>query len=81
VTSLYIRNGPYEYQGGVNRSALLSLAAGVILALVGLVCSPLRWLYNYSWFVGFAVAGATYWISMCRRSLPMESAEMIEGVE
>jgi NCS1 family nucleobase:cation symporter-1 len=30
------------------------------VALVGLVVEPLRWLYNYAWFVGFVVSGALY---------------------
>jgi cytosine/uracil/thiamine/allantoin permease len=36
------------------------------VALVGLVAPPLRWLYDYAWFVGFAVAGAVYFVSMKR---------------
>lgn len=64
VASLYQRGGPYEYRHGVNPRAIFSLAAGVILALIGLVVPSLRWLYNYSWFVGFVVAGGVYYASM-----------------
>jgi len=32
--------------------------------LIGLLVPPLRWLYDYAWFVGFLVASAAYWISM-----------------
>ncbi len=63
VESLYQRGGAYEYRSGVNPRAMFSLATGVILALIGLVVPALRWLYNYSWFVGFAVAGAVYYAS------------------
>ena len=61
---LYRRNGMYEYRDGVNWRAMLALSAGVIVALCGLFVPPLRWLYDYSWFVGFAVAGAVYYVTM-----------------
>jgi len=40
--------------------ALVSLVLGVVVALLGLVIPPLRWLYDYAWFVGFAVSALTY---------------------
>jgi NCS1 family nucleobase:cation symporter-1 len=67
VSSLYRRNGIYEYRKGINPPAMFSLAAGIAVALGGLVVPPLRWLYNYSWFVGFAVAGIVYYICMRRK--------------
>lgn len=67
VSSLYRRNGIYEYRKGINPPAMFSLAAGIAVALGGLVVPPLRWLYNYSWFVGFAVAGIVYYIGMRRK--------------
>jgi nucleobase:cation symporter-1, NCS1 family len=66
VDDLYRRNGVYEYDHGVNYRALLALALGIIIALLGLVLPPLRWLYDYAWFVGFLVAGASYIILMQR---------------
>jgi NCS1 family nucleobase:cation symporter-1 len=61
---LYCRNGIYEYANGWNGRAVLSLAAGVALALVGLAVPPLKWLYDYAWFVGFAVSAAVYIAAM-----------------
>jgi len=58
--SLYHRGGPYEYSQGFNPRALCALALGVLLALCGLVIPPLRFLYDYAWFVGFFVAAAAY---------------------
>lgn len=58
--SLYRREGPYEYCGGVNPRALVALAAGVLAALIGLVVPDLRFLYDYAWFVGFGVAALVY---------------------
>jgi nucleobase:cation symporter-1, NCS1 family len=68
VPSLYRRNGPYEYREGVNATAMLALAAGVGGALIGLVVPPLRWLYDYAWFVGFAIAAAVYFLLTRRKS-------------
>jgi len=69
VTHLYHRNGIYEYDRGVNYRAIASLGLGIVVALVGLVVPPLRWLYDYAWFVGFLVAGTFYVILMQRAPL------------
>src|SRR5580700_3959765 len=60
LTDLYIRDGIYEYTGGVNYRAMAALAAGVAVALVGLVIPAVRFLYDYAWFVGFVVSGAIH---------------------
>ena len=64
VEDLYRRGGEYEYNGGLNPRALLSLVLGVAVALLGLVIKPLRWLYDYAWFVGFGVSALTYLVLM-----------------
>src|SRR5205823_10143748 len=53
VRDLYLRGGEYEYTNGVNVRALLSLALGIAVALLGLAVPAVRWLYDYAWFVGF----------------------------
>ena len=60
VADLYRRGGVYEYRNGVNPRALISLAAGIIVALTGTVVPGLRWLYDYAWFVGFGVSAVVY---------------------
>ena len=67
VPELYQRGCAYEYSNGVNYRAMPALAAGILLALLGLVVPPLRWLYDYAWFVGFLVSGAVYLAAMKRR--------------
>ncbi|HVB08319.1 MAG TPA: NCS1 family nucleobase:cation symporter-1, partial [Candidatus Acidoferrales bacterium] len=61
---LYQRGGRYEYSRGINWRAVVALAAGVGVAFIGLVVPPLRVLYNYAWFVGFAVSFGAYFILM-----------------
>jgi nucleobase:cation symporter-1, NCS1 family len=60
---LYRRGGQYEYSRGFHWQAIAALAAGAGVAFIGLVVPPLRVLYNYAWFVGFAVSFLTYFAS------------------
>ena len=64
VDDLYLRGGAYEYSRGFNWLAIAALAAGAGTALVGLVVPSLRTLYDYSWFVGFAVSFVAYYALM-----------------
>ncbi|HYL37628.1 MAG TPA: NCS1 family nucleobase:cation symporter-1 [Bryobacteraceae bacterium] len=78
VDDLYRRQGVYEYQRGVNFRAVFALAAGIVVALMGLVVAPLRWLYDYAWFVGFLVAGAGY-VALMQRAPARTAAFAREG--
>jgi NCS1 family nucleobase:cation symporter-1 len=64
VDDLYLRGGIYEYSRGFNWLAVIALVLGAGIALVGLVISPLRILYAYSWFIGFAVSFVAYYTLM-----------------
>jgi NCS1 family nucleobase:cation symporter-1 len=66
VDDLYLRGGAYEYASGFNWRAIGALVIGSAVALVGLVIPAVRFLYDYSWFVGFVVAFAAYWGLMGR---------------
>jgi NCS1 family nucleobase:cation symporter-1 len=70
VEDLYTRGGAYEYGGGFNPKAIVALVAGVLVAVVGLLVPGVRWLYDYAWFVGFLVAGGSYFLLM-RRYQPL----------
>jgi len=61
---LYQRGGLYEYSRGVNWRAVIALAAGAGVAFVGLFVPALKVLYNYAWFVGFAVSFLAYFALM-----------------
>jgi len=60
VNSLYHREGIYHYTKGINPRAIAALVIGVVVALVGLFVPSLHFLYDYSWFVGFFLAGGVY---------------------
>ena len=80
VSDLYRRGGLYEYDNGLNVRALVALAAGVLIALLGLALPALRLLYDYAWFVGFGVAGAVYVVLMQNMEAPAPSREWeVEG--
>jgi len=64
VNDLYLRGGEYEYSSGFNWRAIAALLIGSAVALMGLVIPSVRFLYDYSWFVGFAVAFVSYYALM-----------------
>jgi nucleobase:cation symporter-1, NCS1 family len=69
---LFERGGQYEFSRGFNWRAIGSLAAGVIVALIGLEVPALHGLYHYAWFVGFGVSFAIYltWMPRPRNARP-----------
>ncbi len=71
---LYQRGGLYEYSRGVNWQAIVSLAAGAGVAFVGLFVPALRVLYNYAWFVGFAVSFFIYLVLTNKAEPVVEAA-------
>ena len=58
LPDLYSVDGDLRAAG--TRGPWSALVAGVAVALVGLVVPALRVLYDYAWFVGFAVAFVLY---------------------
>jgi len=73
VNDLYLRGGAYEYAGGFNWRAICALVAGSAVALMGLVIPSVRFLYDYSWFVGFFVAFVAYWMLMAKKFTPTQT--------
>jgi NCS1 family nucleobase:cation symporter-1 len=69
---LFERGGQYEFSRGFNWRAIGSLAAGIIVALIGLEVPALHGLYHYAWFVGFGVSFAIYlaWMPRPRNVRP-----------
>ncbi|MGB7471779.1 MAG: cytosine permease, partial [Candidatus Acidiferrum sp.] len=67
---LYRRGGQYEYSRGIHWQAIVSLALGAGVAFVGLFIPALRVLYNYAWFVGFAVSFFAY-LALMPKQVPI----------
>jgi len=72
VDALYRRTGPYQYHGGVNWVAVAALVLGVapnfpgFLGALGVLDAP-AWavaVYNWAWFVGFAISAIVYLVGM-----------------
>jgi NCS1 family nucleobase:cation symporter-1 len=68
---LYRTRGVYTYNGGWNWRAVMATLfgcalawAGPLLARFGIVVPILQMFYSYAWFVGFGVAGGTYFLLM-----------------
>ncbi len=71
VTALYQADGEYRFTNGFSLVALISLVIGVLPSLPGFLVNinalsaasipaSLAHLYNYAWFIGFAVAFTVY---------------------
>jgi NCS1 family nucleobase:cation symporter-1 len=70
VDDLYLRGGAYEYSRGFNWRAVIALGLGAGTALAGLAMPSVRVLYDYSWFVGFAVSFVAYYAMMQTKTAP-----------
>jgi NCS1 family nucleobase:cation symporter-1 len=64
LASLYVGDGAYRYRNGVNGRAISATLIGAVVAFAGMFWEPLRPIYNWSWFVGFGLAGGLYWVLM-----------------
>jgi NCS1 family nucleobase:cation symporter-1 len=62
--ALYTPDGAYRYDGGWNLMAVAATLAGTLVALLGVFWSPMRPISDWSWFVGFSIAGGLYWLLM-----------------
>src|SRR5437588_769960 len=69
VDDLYLRGGAYEYSAGFNWRAIAALGLGAAAALIGLVIPAVRFWYDYSWFVGFAVSFVSYYGLMAHQEV------------
>jgi NCS1 family nucleobase:cation symporter-1 len=57
VEELFNPQGSFNFGGdGVNRKAMISMAAGILAALIGYWVPALEFLFSLSWFTGFVVS-------------------------
>jgi NCS1 family nucleobase:cation symporter-1 len=81
LEDLYLPQGQYRYKGGWNWRAVAATLSGCALAWGGLIVPALRPLYDYAWFVGFAVAFVLYTLLMRGMSALAEPGTIEPGRE
>jgi NCS1 family nucleobase:cation symporter-1 len=64
LADLYRKDGVYTFTSGVNVPAVIATLLGCALAWIGLIVKPLRFLFDYAWFVGAGAAGLSYYLFM-----------------
>jgi NCS1 family nucleobase:cation symporter-1 len=64
VKNLYDPDNHLPYLKGYSKRAIIAFIAGSFIALIGLIIPLLEVLYDYSWFVGFALSFLLYWVLM-----------------
>jgi len=64
LRSLYVTDGRYRYTNGWNVPAVVATILGAGIALLGAFWEPMRPIYDWSWFVGFGIAGGLYYALM-----------------
>jgi nucleobase:cation symporter-1, NCS1 family len=64
LRSLYVRDGRYQYTNGWNMPAVIATVVGAGVALLGAFWEPMKPIYDFSWFVGFGLAGSIYYALM-----------------
>jgi nucleobase:cation symporter-1, NCS1 family len=62
LRALYVADGAYRYRNGWNIPAVVATLLGATVALAGAWWPPLAPIYDWSWFVGFGIAGGVYWV-------------------
>jgi nucleobase:cation symporter-1, NCS1 family len=80
LKDLYSHEGIYGFKKGFNNSALIALVIGIVPNIPGFLTTVnivsydvfpfwITNLYHYSWFVGFAVSGFVYWLTMRKQTI------------
>lgn len=64
LNELYKETGIFNYTSGFNMSAMIALALGVFVAIIGYFVPSLDALYKLSWFSGFLVSFVLYYFLM-----------------
>jgi NCS1 family nucleobase:cation symporter-1 len=67
LAGLYRSDGPYAYDNGFNVDAMLAMAAGIAVVLLGKLVPALEFLFSGAWFSGFIASAAVYLARVRRR--------------
>lgn len=68
-------NGAYWYDNGYNRTAIYSLVPAALLAGLCVVVPPLKFLANFSWFIGCGF-GFLFYLALMRRLVTTPKAAL-----
>jgi NCS1 family nucleobase:cation symporter-1 len=66
LADLYLHKGEYEYTNGWNWKAVAATVIGCFFAWIGAFVPALKPMYDYAWFVGFAISAVIYCAAMRR---------------
>ena len=70
VNDLFNEDGPFNYGGhGIHIKGMIALGIGVLVALIGYWVPALNFLYTLSWFIGFFISYAVYYLLMSREKI------------
>ncbi len=64
LADLYRSRGEYRYFDGFNPNALIALAAGIAVVMLGYIVPSVSFLFQGAWFSGFVVSALVYWALM-----------------
>lgn len=64
LRDLYTTDGVYTYRRGWNPAAVIATLVGSGVAFAGSFVPALRPIYDWSWFIGFGLAGGLYYVLM-----------------
>ncbi len=89
---LYRLKGMYTFTNGFNTAAVMALLAGILPNIPGFLTTIkvipqdavpawISRLYNYAWFVGFFVAGISYYLLMRKYKIELRNVKPVEFAE
>lgn len=73
LADLYRADGAYCYTNGVNRHAMVALAAGIVVALSGKFLPSLQFLFDAAWFSA-AISSFAVYLFLMRRPFATEES-------
>lgn len=79
LVELYNPKGRYSYSSGFNMNGVYALIIGLVVSALGLVITPLHFLWDNAWTVGLIVAAISYYFFM-RNDQSLVTAEEFDEI-
>ncbi|WP_010632448.1 NCS1 family nucleobase:cation symporter-1 [Sporolactobacillus vineae] len=80
IDSFYMAKSNYTYNNGWNYSAVIAMAVGTLISLIGLFVPILKPLYSYSWFLGVG-SGFLIYAMLMRRTTTKNAKQEVAAVQ